>query len=39
MKTYIDQLKADTVEANLRREEETMAKTKGTNTRVLCDTP
>jgi hypothetical protein len=38
MKNYIDQLKADTAEANLRREE---AKSKSHNVdgRVLCDTP
>ena len=39
MKTYIDQLKADTAEANSRHEEEVKAQRKPTDTRVLCDTP
>ena len=38
MKTYIDQLKADTAEANLRCEE-AKAQTHQADTRVLCDTP
>jgi len=39
MKTYIDQLKADTAEASLRFEEEAKAKSQCTGTRVLCGKP
>ena len=39
MKTYIDQLKADTAEANLRHDEEVKAQRKPTDTRILCDKP
>ena len=38
MKTYIDQLKADTAEANLRHEE-AKVQTQHADTRVLCDKP
>ena len=37
MKTYIDQLKAETAEANLRREEEAKNKRQHAGSRVLCD--
>jgi hypothetical protein len=36
---YIDQLKADTAEANLRREEEAKANRHNADSRVLCDKP
>ena len=39
MKTYIDQLKADTAKANLRQEEEAKAQTHHADPRVLCDKP
>ena len=39
MQSYIEQLKADTAEANLRQEEETKSKAQGTDPRVLCDKP
>jgi hypothetical protein len=39
MKTYIDQLKADTAEANLRLEEEAKAQHPHADPRVLCDKP
>jgi hypothetical protein len=38
MKAYIDQLKADVAEANLRRED-AKSKTHNADTRILCDTP
>jgi hypothetical protein len=39
MKTYIDQLKADTAEADNLRHEEAKSKTHHADPRVLCDTP
>ena len=39
MKTYIDQLKADTAKANLRQEEEAKAQTHHADPRVVCDVP